>query len=61
MKNKRSSLWWLIGKIGLIIGLLSAAAIVFVFWEDIRELFPWLPSLGKDCGSEPAEYDDFAD
>ena len=67
MKNsKYGGLLKIIGIISLIIGVVTVIVAAISRWDELRDIFPWLPELNiklkaTDYDPDYDDFDDFAD
>ncbi|MDR2606634.1 MAG: hypothetical protein LBC38_05065 [Oscillospiraceae bacterium] len=63
--NKKRNCGFLrfLGKIGVILSVISLIATIILYWDELTELFPWLPkiSVKVDRDEIDDEFEDFAD
>ncbi|MDR0818828.1 MAG: hypothetical protein LBN43_04570 [Oscillospiraceae bacterium] len=60
-KKKGCGLIKFVGIIGLILAAVSLIAAIISHWDELREIFPWLPDVKTDFDPDYDDYDDFAD
>jgi hypothetical protein len=52
-----------LGKLGVIFSVISLIATIVLYWDELTELFPWLPKISVKVERDEIadEFEDFAD
>jgi len=62
-KKKSGGFLNLLGKLGIIFSVISLIATIVLYWDEITDIFPWLPKISVKVERDVIddEFEDFAD